>query len=87
MKLVLSTQGSIVPLELMALSVNLALNKRNAQLICEGNGLKLIFKRAFKNRDALLMKMVRNIAQHEGPTRALFTVNFIGIINIIIIIK
>ncbi|KAB7501870.1 Kinesin-associated protein 3 [Armadillidium nasatum] len=57
MKLVLSSQGSIVPLELMALSVNLALNKRNAQLICEGNGLKLIFKRAFKNRDALLMKM------------------------------
>ncbi|MCL4124004.1 UNVERIFIED_CONTAM: hypothetical protein GTU68_007997 [Idotea baltica] len=57
----------------MSLGVNLALNKRNAQLICEGAGLKLILKRAFKNRDPLLMKMVRNIAQHEGPTRALFT--------------
>ena len=75
MKLILHSPGETVPLELMALAVNLALNKRNAQLICEGSGLKFIFRRAFKNRDALLMKMVRNIAQHEGPTRALFTVS------------
>lgn len=64
----------MVPLELMALAVNLAANKRNAQLICEGAGLKLLMKRALKYRDPLLMKMIRNIAQHEGPTRALFTV-------------
>ncbi|XP_047491203.1 kinesin-associated protein 3-like isoform X2 [Penaeus chinensis] len=72
MKLVLSSPGPQVPLELMALAVNLAANKRNAQLICEGAGLKLLMKRALKYRDPLLTKMIRNIAQHEGPTRELF---------------
>ncbi|XP_071530765.1 kinesin-associated protein 3 isoform X1 [Panulirus ornatus] len=77
MKLVLNSEGPQVPLELMALAVNLAANKRNAQLICEGAGLKLLMKRALKYRDPLLTKMIRNIAQHEGPTRALFT-EFVG---------
>ncbi|XP_050693388.1 kinesin-associated protein 3-like isoform X1 [Eriocheir sinensis] len=77
MKLLLSTPEPMVPLELMALAVNLSANKRNAQLICEGAGLKLLMKRALKYRDPLLMKMIRNIAQHEGPTRALFT-EFVG---------
>lgn len=75
MKLVLNSPEPMVPLELMALAVNLAANKRNAQLICEGAGLKLLMKRALKYRDPLLTKMIRNIAQHEGPTRALFTVS------------
>ena len=74
MKLILSSSGPQVPLEQMSLIVNLAANKRNAQIICEGGGLKLIMKRALKQRDPLLMKMVRNIAQHDGPTRAMFTV-------------
>lgn len=77
MKLVLNSPEPMVPLELMALAVNLAANKRNAQLICEGAGLKLLMKRALKYRDPLLTKMIRNIAQHEGPTRALFT-EFVG---------
>ncbi|CAL4128904.1 unnamed protein product, partial [Meganyctiphanes norvegica] len=77
MKLVLGSPGGAVPLELMALAVNLAANKRNAQLICEGAGLKLLMKRALKNRDPLLAKMIRNIAQHEGPTRAMFS-EFVG---------
>lgn len=64
-----------MPLEVMALAVNLAGNRRNAQLICEQDGLKLLLRRAVKNRDPLLMKMIRNIAQHEGPTRELFKVN------------
>ncbi|ELU10175.1 hypothetical protein CAPTEDRAFT_219515 [Capitella teleta] len=59
-------------LEVMALCINLASNKRCAQLICEGNGLRLLMKRAFKFRDPLLMKMIRNISQHEGPSKALF---------------
>lgn len=72
MKLILSHGGSHVPLEVMALAVNLAGNKRHAQRICEQDGLKLLLRRAVKNRDPLLMKMIRNIAQHEGPTRELF---------------
>ncbi|XP_045119018.1 kinesin-associated protein 3-like isoform X2 [Portunus trituberculatus] len=77
MKLVLNSPEPMVPLELMALAVNLAANKRNAQLICEGAGLKLLMKRVLKYRDPLLTKMIRNIAQHEGPTRVLFT-EFVG---------
>ena len=75
MKLILAAPSPTVPLELMSLAVNLSANKKNAGLICEGNGLKLILRRAIANRDPLLMKMIRNIAQHEGPTRALFTVS------------
>ena len=61
----------------MALAVNLAANKRNAQLICEGHGLRVLMQRAFHYQDALIMKMVRNIAQHDGMTKTLF-VEFIG---------
>ena len=66
MKLVLESPTPTVDSELMALAINLATNKRNAQLICEGKGLRLLFKRAFKHKDSLLMKMLRNISQHDG---------------------
>ena len=36
MKMILETTDDQVSLEVMALGVNLAANKRNAQLICEG---------------------------------------------------
>lgn len=75
MKLVLECLDDKVDLELVALCINLASNKRNAQLICEGHGLQLLVKRAFKFRDPLLMKMIRNISQHDGPTKQLFVVS------------
>ncbi|XP_052790502.1 kinesin-associated protein 3-like [Mya arenaria] len=59
-------------IELLALCINLAANKRTAQIICEGQGLKMLMKRAFKFRDPLLMKMIRNISEHDGPTKNLF---------------
>ena len=62
-------------LEVMALCINLAANKRCGQLICEGNGLRLLMKRAFKLKDPLLMKMIRNISQHDGATKTLFIVS------------
>ena len=61
-------------IEVLALCVNLAANARCAQLICEGSGLKLLMRRAFKHRDPLLMKMIRNISTHDGPTKPLFIV-------------
>ena len=73
--MLLETKGEHLPLELVALAVNLAANKRNAQLICEGSGLRLLLKRAFKFKDPLLLKMVRNISQHEGPTKEHFVVS------------
>jgi len=65
-------------IEVLALCVNLAANARCAQLICEGAGLKLLMRRAFKHHDPLLMKMIRNISMHDGPTKALFIVSTSG---------
>lgn len=64
-------------IELISVCINLAGNKRNAQLMCEGNGLKMLMKRALKMKDCLLMKMIRNISQHDGPTKALF-IDYVG---------
>lgn len=75
MKMMLESPGENIELELISLCINLAANKRNAQLICEGPGLKLLLKRAFKFQDALLLKMIRNISQHDGPTKEQFIVS------------
>ncbi|XP_075793101.1 kinesin-associated protein 3 isoform X5 [Pelodiscus sinensis] len=42
-----------------------------------GNGLKLLMKRALKFKDPLLMKMIRNISQHDEPTKNLF-IDYVG---------
>ena len=58
--------------------INLAANKRNAQLICEGHGLRVLMQRAFHYQDALVMKMIRNISQHEGTGTKSQFIEFIG---------
>ncbi len=45
--MILETTDEQVDLEIMALAINLAANKRNAQLICEGHGLRVLMQRAF----------------------------------------
>ncbi|XP_031627665.1 kinesin-associated protein 3 isoform X1 [Contarinia nasturtii] len=65
-----------VDMDLSALCINLALNKRNATLMVENNRLHTIMSRAFKYQDSLLMKLVRNISQHES-LRSHF-VDFVG---------
>lgn len=65
-----------VDMDLIALCINLALNKRNATLMVENNRLHTIMSRAFKYQDSLLMKLVRNISQHES-LRGHFVVSFI----------
>ena len=59
MKMILETVEDQVSLEVMAFGINLAANKRNAQLICEGHGLRVLMQRAFHYQDALVMKMIR----------------------------
>ena len=76
MKMVLENPTDRVEIELISLAINLAANRRNAQLICEGNGLRLLMRRAIKFKDPLLMKMIRNISQHDGPTKREFVVTF-----------
>ena len=70
-----------VNLELIALCINLAINKRNAQIMVENNRLQSLMARAFRNQDSLTMKMIRNIAVHEG-TKQNFVVS-IKCINIL----
>ena len=77
MRIILQCTDEQVDLEIMALAINLAANKRNAQLICEGNGLRVLMQRAFSYQDPLIIKMIRNISQHDGVTKSLF-IEFIG---------
>ncbi|XP_023169763.2 kinesin-associated protein 3 isoform X2 [Drosophila hydei] len=55
-----------VDLDLIALCINLSLNRRNAQIMVEGRRLHSLMDRAFKYQDALLMKLLRNLSQHES---------------------
>ena len=77
MRIILQCSEEQIDLEIMALAINLAANKRNAQLICEGNGLRVLMQRAFTYQDPLIIKMIRNISQHDGVTKTLF-IEFIG---------
>uniref|UniRef100_A0A6B2EDZ3 Putative kinesin associated protein kap n=1 Tax=Phlebotomus kandelakii TaxID=1109342 RepID=A0A6B2EDZ3_9DIPT len=63
-------------MDLIALAINLALNKRNAQIMIENNRLHNLMVRAFKYQDCLLMKMIRNISHHENLR--IHFVDFVG---------
>jgi len=58
--------------ELLGLAVNLATNSRNAEMMCGGDGVHMLFKRLFKTMDPVLMKVIRNSAQHDGSFKASF---------------
>lgn len=77
MQMLYDSGGEEMEAELISICINLAANKRNALLMCEGNGLKMLMKRALKTKDCLLMKMIRNISQHDGPTKPLF-IDYVG---------
>lgn len=53
--------------EILALLVNLAGNKRNAQLIAGdgGQGIKLLWQQAFPGQSRPMMRLLREIAMHE----------------------
>ncbi|KAJ1558416.1 Kinesin-associated protein 3, partial [Cladochytrium tenue] len=72
MKMILEYKGERVNIELMAVAVNVAANRRCAEFVCEDNGLKFLVRRALKTKDALLLKMVRNVALHQGDVKLLF---------------
>ena len=61
--------------ELVALAVNLAGNQRSAELMTEGEGLKMLITRVKRTWDPLLMKLLRNISQHEGKVKDAFMVH------------
>lgn len=74
--MILESEDERVKPELIALCINLAANNRNAQLMIENNRLQGLIHKAFRNQDALVMKMIRNISQHDS-TKEHF-VEFVG---------
>lgn len=66
MDMILNLEDEHLKQELIALGVNLTTNARNAQLMIENNHLQNLIQKAFRNQDALIMKMIRNISQHDS---------------------
>ncbi len=57
--------------ELVALAINLSTNSKNAAMLAEDDHYEVLLKRAFKNEDILLFKVIRNLAQFAmGIVRA-----------------
>lgn len=70
MKMIVDCKEDALEPEVIALAINLALNPGCADQLCDykhGKGLKLLMKRAYKHKDSLVMKMVRNISSHPSP--------------------
>jgi len=58
--------GPIYP-ELAALVINVATSKKFSQLVCKNKTvLQHLVKRVFKCKDGLLLKMIRNMSQHDS---------------------
>lgn len=55
--------GYLVP---VALCVNLALNSRCAELMCDQDNLQRLMSRAFHLQDSILLKIIRNISTHQA---------------------
>lgn len=72
--MILNSEDEHIRSELVALGINLAINNKNAQLMVENNRLQGLIKIAFRNQDALVMKMIRNISQHDS-TKESFVVS------------
>lgn len=64
--MILNSEDDQPKLELIALGINLAINSKNAQLMVENNRLQGLIKKAFRTQDPLIMKMIRNISQHDS---------------------
>eukprot|EP00026_Physarum_polycephalum_P002706 Phypoly_transcript_02714.p1 GENE.Phypoly_transcript_02714~~Phypoly_transcript_02714.p1 ORF type:complete len:620 (+),score=86.23 Phypoly_transcript_02714:716-2575(+) len=82
-KMALDEPSDRVNREVIALAVNLASNQRNAELMCDGNNMQLMVKRAVKTFDPLLFKLMKTISSHEGKPREYFIANISVVADII----
>ncbi|CAG5073388.1 Similar to KAP115: Kinesin-associated protein 3 (Strongylocentrotus purpuratus), partial [Cotesia congregata] len=62
--------------ELVAVGINLSINHKNALMMIENNRLQGLISKAFRTQDSLLMKLIRNISQHEVLKE--YFVEFVG---------
>lgn len=58
---------------LKALCVNLALNSKNSEVLCDYRVISTIMEKAFSNKDAVCMKIIRNIVSHSN-TKHMFEI-------------
>ncbi|KAJ3286978.1 Kinesin-associated protein 3 [Rhizoclosmatium sp. JEL0117] len=72
LKMVLEYKGEKVNTELMAVAINLATSRRNAEVMVDDSGLKFLVRRVLKTKDVLILKMLRNISMHEGDIKFMF---------------
>ncbi len=66
MRSILSNPEPQSDLECVAVIINLACDWTAARMIGEPRGIRMIFKRALKYRESLLMKLLRNLSEFEG---------------------
>ncbi|XP_057335526.1 kinesin-associated protein 3 [Microplitis mediator] len=62
--------------ELVAVGINLSINYKNSLMMIGNNRLQGLIRKAFRNQDSLLMKLIRNISQHDGLKD--YFVEFVG---------
>ncbi len=70
--------------EIISLAINLAINQRNAQLMCENGNLNKLMDKALNSKDSLLFKLLRNISYHDDPIKMLFLDYHQQMVNIIV---
>lgn len=58
--------------EIISLAINLAINQRNAQLMCDNGNLNKLIDKALNTKDCLLLKLLRNISYHDDPIKMPF---------------
>lgn len=81
--MILNSDDDQPKMELIALGINLAINSKNAQLMVENNRLQGLIKKAFRNQDPLIMKMIRNISQHDSTKENFVVSNYLLVRNTI----
>lgn len=64
-------------LTLVALSMNVALNQRCAETMCDNGNLEHLKQRALAYQDSLLMKVLRNLSTHDTTKKYFLVCNFI----------
>lgn len=72
MRMMLESKGEKAPEEVIALAINISTCKKNAELMCQDQGLKFLMKKAMKTKDPMHFKLLRNIAFHPGQSKMLF---------------
>ncbi|KAJ8324391.1 hypothetical protein QVD99_002423 [Batrachochytrium dendrobatidis] len=76
-QMILEYKGDRVNIEVMAFAINMSTVLRNAQIICQDNGIKFLIKKAVKSNDPLLFKMLRNISQHPDENTKMMFLDYI----------